>query len=264
MAYTALFGFQERLLKNNAPYLPFPLPISIQKISWGYLHQIAGEMHFVKTNVFLGTIPMEYPTDNYKESLAENFAAMAELHPQFIDTYYLCESSLSDIGPEQTRQANKVLEKGIKAMPNNWVLPFFKGFNLFYRLLENQEAAKTLSAASKLPDAPSWFGHLASILAANGGDIYGGLILLKAMLTSEQDESMRERYRKHVQIFEEALSVQKAISSFYEKYDTQPRSLEELIPEYILKVPEFEDNFSLSYNPPDLRLIRPIKAGQNN
>lgn len=263
-AYAISFSVQERIAKTSDPYLSFPLPPQVQKIALGYLRQITGIMHFIKTNVFLGGIQVDYPTETYKISLAENFKTMSTLHPYFLDTYHLCESSLSYIGPEQTRQANEVLKIGMEALPDVWEIPFFIGFNHFHYLNENREAAEVLLKTSKIPGAPDWFGHLASMLAAEGGDIYAGLIWLKAMKSAEEDEMSKERYQVEIDAFEKALTVQKAILSYREKYNRVPNDLQLLIPEFLGHMPQFNGEFVLKYNPPTLKLVRPHRIAQSD
>jgi len=230
--YGLLFLIQE---SNHRPYvfgLSEPLPARLQQTALGYFHQLGAEMLYVKVAVFLGGRNQNIKPETYAPTLSRNFRIMATLHPGFQDIYYLCESSLAWISPAFARQANTVLTKGIA------------------------KAAISLRHASTVAGAPTWVGHLATILAARGGDIYVGYIWLKAMLTEESNETIRSRYLADIAVFEKALLVQKAIRRYHEKYGRSPGNLEALQPEFIAKLPQFTGDYVLSYQTPRLSLYR--------
>jgi hypothetical protein len=257
LIYGALFMHHEHIKQQVEPQLTLPLPASALKTVLGYLSQLGSEMHFIKTGVFLGALDPNKPMDKYADSLVSNFEVMAELHPYFRDTYFFAESTLAHIGPEQARAANAILTTGMTVYPDDWFLPFFKGFNHFYYLKENRKAAEDLLKASQLPDGPTWLAHLASMLAAEGGDIYGGLAWLNMMLKAEEDPAMQERYRRDIGAFEKALIVQEAVFAYRRKYNQLPSELNDLIPEFIQALPEFDGDFYLEWEPPELKLKRP-------
>jgi hypothetical protein len=256
--YGISFFQQERLSHQTDSQLSFPLPAKVQEIGLGYLHQLGAEMLYIKTTVFLGGLEPGYDRLLNASSLAENFTVISKLHPQFVDTYYVCESSLPSIDEKRARAANDILRRGIAALPDNWVLSFFLGFNYFYYLNEPEEAARPLKMASELPDAPVWLAHLASVLAAEGGDIFAGLMWLNGMLANEEDESLRRRYREDLSAFEKAAVVLQATHAYREKYHQSPPALDDLVPEFLTNLPQIpDDGFVLSWDPPILRLVRP-------
>jgi hypothetical protein len=256
MAYGALFVHQEQLKEHDQPRLGLPLPPAPLKGMLGYLRQLGGEMYFVKTSVFLGGLDPSKPWDAYADSLGRNFDAIAELHPDFRDTYFLAESSLAHIGPEQTRKANAILTIGIHTYPEEWLFPFFRGFNRFYYLKENRLAADDLMAASKLPNGPPWLAHLGSMLLAEGGDIYTSLAWLKTMLRGEKDEAMKARYKRDIAAFEKAWAVQTAIFAYRKKHGRMPATLDELVPEFLPGLPDLGGDFLLVWKAPLLQVQR--------
>jgi hypothetical protein len=146
---------------------------------------------------------------------------------------------------------------GIAEKPDNWKLPFYNAFNLFYYLDEPAEAAEILYKTTQIPGAPVWLGHLASFLSAKGGNIYAGLIWLKAMLAAEKDEMIQERYKKEIVVFENAVQVQQAVQEYSDLYNHPPKELNDLVPDIIPEIPKIGEGFSLSWEPPVLSLIRP-------
>lgn len=255
--YISAFFYQEQQNQYLSPQLSQTLPVNVHRIAAGYMVQLWAEMIYIKTIVFLGGRKPGLDPQSYADYLAEHFSVIASLHPGFIDTYFLCESSLSSLGPEYTRKTNAVLVKGIIEKPDNWILPFFKAFNHFRYLDEPVEAAEILYKTAQLSGAPDWFGHLASLLSAKGGNIVTGLIWLKAMLATEKDEAVQERYKQEIVIFENAARVQQAIQKYHEVFNHPPADLSDLVPGIIPELPKIEGGFSLSWNPPVLSLIRP-------
>lgn len=257
LAYGCLFWQQERISQSAASQLPFPMPAVVEKAFLGYLRHLGGELHFIQSAVYVGGFATKEKHVFSPDRVAAHLESAAELNPTFVDTYFYCQSIVATEGDEHTRRANSILKKGITALPNNWMLPFFMGFNHFHYLNDPGEAADLMLTASKAPGAPPWLGHLASVLAAKGGDIRTGLIWLSAMHDSEKDENVRRSYEDDIADFKMALRVQKAVSAFGTKYGRVPFNLDELVPEFLIGLPEFKGNFILSWEPPVLRMVRP-------
>jgi len=255
--YGFIFAAQYQKAQEHTISLDVALPVSFHKIAAGYLKQLAAEMLFIRSSVFLGGVRPGTPPTSYADALGNNFAVMTQLYPRFIDPYYFCQGFLAPISPESAARANTIFETGIAAYPDNFFFRMFHGANFFLSMNEPLKAAKAFEEAAKLPKAPPIFGHLAAILSARGGDIAAGLISLKAMLASEENEVVRARYQQEIVIFEQTLEVQKAVNAYTNKYGAAPEALEQLVPEFLSKLPVIKDSFILDYDPPSLHLRRP-------
>ncbi len=254
--YTGVFILQESQQQYGQHHLGETLPARLQQISLGYLHQLGAEMLYVKVMVFLGGRGQGESVTSFAPTLDRHFQVISDLHPYFQDTYYICESSLSWISPKFARRVNLVMEKGMEARPDLWMLPFFAGFNYFRYLDQPGEASKYLWEASKADEAPEWIGHLATTLAAEGGDIYGGMLWLKAMLVVEDNEMASARYRADIVEFEKAIVVLQALNRYRKQYGQEPATLDDLKPEFLLDLPEMERGYELWYEASTLRLRR--------
>jgi len=71
------------------------------------------------------------------------------LDPYNIDSYYFTEAVLA-WDAKAPKEANIILERGAKFRNWDWYIPFFMGFNSFYFLKDNKEAAKWFSEAAKI------------------------------------------------------------------------------------------------------------------
>lgn len=257
--YGAIFCLQEaRFSESNQP-LSHPLPPAIQKIGLGYLRQLGGEMQFIKTSVFYGGLKPGRDPLEYTEPLAQHFTAAATLHPQFIDTYFLCQATLPHINNDYARHANRVLTQGMAALPDNIILPFFIGFNHFYYLDEPLEAARLFHLAATKPNAPPILEHLANILSAEGGNVYAALIGLRGMYASEKDEQVKNRYAEEIVAFEKAVTVLEAIRRHEKMKGTPPAALTDLVPVYLPTIPDVGPIFTLEWKPPHLQVVRVAK-----
>jgi hypothetical protein len=257
LLYGWLFTLQEHRAEERNVSLDMALPSTFYTITSGYMKQLVAEMLFIKTSVFMGGVRPDTSPTVYAEALGNNFETMTRIYPHFIDPYYFCQGFLPYISPETAAKANTILERGITTYPNDLILRFFYASNFFLAMNEPLKGAKAFAEAAKLPKAPPLFGHLASLLAAQGGDLAAGLISLKTMLAAEKDEIVRNRYEKEIVIFEQALEVQKALNAFTHKHGNAPATLEQLTPEFIASIPDIKDLFVLVYNPPTLHLRRP-------
>ena len=256
-AYACVFLLQESSATHEKYELSPTLPVQMQQATLGYFQQLGAEMLHIKSAVFLGGTPSGIDHESYVDNLADHFDAAATLHPKLLDTYYLAESSLSWINSDSVRRANHVLGKGIEARPDQWVLSFFAGFNSFYYLKEHDAAAEHLQRAAAVEGAPRWVGHLASVIAGRGGDIYGGLIWLRAMLADEEDPEVREFYENDIRMFENALTVQQALEQYEQRHGALPSNLDQLVPEFVPAIPDVGPDFILAYEDQSLRMMRP-------
>lgn len=255
--YGFIFSSQDQKAQGRDVVLDIALPVNFHKITTGYLKQLAAEMLFIKTSVFLGGVKPGIPPTDYADALGNNFEVMTKLYPRFIDPYYFCQAFLTYISPEVAAKANTILETGIAAYPDDFIFRFFHGSNFFLAMNQPLKGSQAFAEAAKLPEAPPLFGHLAALLSAQGGDIAAGLISLKTMLAGEKEEVVRTRYEEEIVIFEQALEVQKGLNGYINKYGTSPTSLAQLIPEFLPQLPEIKDSFILVYDPPNLHLQRP-------
>jgi len=235
-----------------SPALPSRM---LHVLGHSYMNQIIAESLFIKTAVYYGGLNREMDAGNL-EVMQQHFITMSQLHPRMLDIYYRAESVLAHRGNTYAKTANQILETGRATMPDQLALPFFEGFNYFYYLGNPAKAAEILRIASMIPGSPQWIGHLASMLAARGGNIRTGLIWLQGMLASSTDEEEKARYRGEIESFEQALQVQMALEQHIRRVGTPPNALSDLAPNDIRQLPTFKNGFMLEYKKPNLFLTR--------
>jgi len=95
------------------------------------------------------------------------------------------------------RHANAILERGIAHHPDDWRNRFYLGFNHFFYLGDNAEAAATLTPAVSLPGAPRYLGRLAARLRSEGsGDLESAAAFLHELRRQTPDPLAKAEYEK--------------------------------------------------------------------
>ena len=258
IAYALVFLLQERLFQGTAVQLaPVPTAQFLRATS-GYLKQLVAETLFVQSAVFLGGLPAGTDAKTYAPVLAHNYRQVTALYPEFQDPYYYAQAYLAEVGPEFARAANDILATGRGGDPDNLIYPFFQGYNYFRHLDEPIQAAGVFREASRLPEAPPMFAHLAVILSAEGGMLEASIFSLMALVNSTDDKAVRQRYQEELDMFKAAFSVQKAANAFQVERLRSPATLDELVPDYLPALPDFGRAFELTWKPPVVGLKRPM------
>jgi tetratricopeptide (TPR) repeat protein len=96
------------------------------------------------------------------------------------------------------RHANAILERGIAHHPEDWRNRFYLGFNRFFYLGENTEAAAALTPALSLPGAPRYLGRLAARLRSqgNGGELESAAAFLHELRRQTPDPFAQAEYER--------------------------------------------------------------------
>ena len=255
LLYLTVFSAVDHVKPANPESYSPSLPLEMHQILSGYLHQINAERLLIKVKVFLGGLPEKSHPESYLESIHSDFSIASTLHPQFMDTYYIAESSMAWSPPKGTAFADNILKNGIESRPDQWILPFFTAFNSFYLLKKPLDAIEPLQLAVDR-GGPKSLSHLIIVLSANGGDIRAALFGLKVILASEDDPFKRKQYLAEMDIFNQALSVLHAIEQFKSDKGRYPVTLNQLIPDYIIALPDTGKLYEYQYKRPKLSLVQ--------
>ncbi len=98
-------------------------------------------------------------------------------------------------GEENVRMAIDLLRRGVEHHPDEWRNWFYLGFDHFYYLGENEEAAEALQTASSLPGSPAYLPRLVARLRSATADIDVSAVFLRQLLESTDDEERRATYQ---------------------------------------------------------------------
>jgi hypothetical protein len=132
---------------------------------------------------------------------------------------------------QNVRTANRLLRRGIEIHPGDWRNHYYLGFNHFFYLLENAEAAEVLEGASQLPNAPRYLPRLAARLKSESADLDVASVFLQELLRGTQGEAARESYRSaldEIEVEQRARQLEAARVRFRELEGRDIEAVDEL------------------------------------
>jgi len=153
------------------------------------------------------------------------------LDPQYAYAYYAGGVILGDLA-NRPDLSTRLLEKGVKANPEVWNIPFLLGYNYYFLLGDPAKGAEYIMQAARLPDVPSYLPGLATRIAAEAGNPDTALAFLEARLADTQDPEMREvlaNRMKDVIIERDLRRLERAVEAYRTHHQTLPATLADLV-----------------------------------
>lgn len=161
---------------------------------------------------------------------------ITDLDPDFKKVYTFAGNAVpTNLGREtwvNTREARRILEKGVARFPTDAQLRLYLAYNLSFHHNEHALAAEHLAYAARLPDAPAVIGEMASRLLAHTGNFETALTLAQSFYESEEDPVMRDIFETRVkEIHRERVlqQVDAALRAFEAREGRRPAELSELV-----------------------------------
>lgn len=142
------------------------------------------------------------------------------LDPRFNAAYQFGAIFLAErppAGPGQPAQAIALLEKGIKAQPDNWRLLQALGFIHYWWYEDYPTAARWFDEAARRPRAPVWMAPLAAVTLAQGGNRNASRQMWRSIAEHEGDEWFRMEALRRLQQLD-ALDQMDALRSALSAY----------------------------------------------
>ncbi len=133
---------------------------------------------------------------------------------------------------ENVRTANDLLRRGIEHHPDEWRNYFYLGFNHFFYLLEDEEAAGWLEKASRLPGAPLYLPRLVARLRSETADIDVAEVFLRELVRATEDEHAIAEYESaldEIEMEKKARYLDGAREAFIERNGRDIMSVDELL-----------------------------------
>jgi tetratricopeptide (TPR) repeat protein len=134
-------------------------------------------------------------TRRHAGTIGEMVDLITTLDPWVEHPYRFAAVWLTD-SPESVRTANRLLERGIAHHPDDWRNHYHLGFNRFFYLEDNAQAADAFEAAMALEGAPRYLGALVARLRMNAGGLEMAAGFLVELAQDAADELTRAEYLK--------------------------------------------------------------------
>ncbi len=150
-----------------------------------------------------------------------------KLDPYNIDAYYFSQAVFVwDVG--RVREANNILEYGMRYRTWDWYLPFFAGFNYAYFLKDYEKAAEYYQQAAKLTGSPL-YQKLAGRYLYEAGQTALAIGYLKTLLRGTVNRAVKRDLLVRLQAFEGVRRIEIARDRFRNERGKLPSSLDELL-----------------------------------
>lgn len=146
------------------------------------------------------------------------------------------------VGAGRPREAIALLERGAKAVPNNWGIRQDLGFYHFIFLKQAYEASRILLEASELPGAPNWLQNLAAAVLAKAGDRKTARNMWERIYEQSEGQ-MKSNALVHLTVLDaldEADRLTALVAEFARRAGRPPESLDELLRARLLERPALD------------------------
>ncbi|HEY5474632.1 MAG TPA: hypothetical protein VIK32_15775 [Candidatus Limnocylindrales bacterium] len=188
----AVVGFQVTRPGKAAgdPRVFVPSPHFYENLSPSYRTSIA-DLYWLGIVQYYGE---HIEGDRRLDSLPAMLDLVITLSPHFIEPYLFSTFALADAG--QPQAAYDLLERGYRANPRDWRLPYQLGFLAYTYGADTEQkartAAKWFTMASWLPGRPAFMPRLAANMLSKGGEREKAIVMW-GPIYSEGDKFARTK-----------------------------------------------------------------------
>jgi hypothetical protein len=219
----------ERGIIRNPAWLPSG-PV-LRTASFGQRLLLA-DLYWLKTVSYMGETLLA--KSERWEALLPLAEIVTDLDPRYGYVYQVTGSNLAGLA-QRYAEADRILEKGMRALPDRWMLPFVQATDKFLFEQDYAEAARYARLAADLSKRP----HLALLAAnlsalANTDDEYvTAAVFLVQMIDQTEQPEMREELETRltrIRTFQALATLERAITAHKARTGRLPAGLSELVP----------------------------------
>lgn len=192
---------------------------------------LLADLYWLKTVAYMGESLLARTES--MESLLALGDIVTDLDPRYGYAYQVVGSNLSGIA-HRIQESNRILEKGVRNVPDRWTLPFLLAFNKFFYEDDFPAAASWARRAAEVGKRP----HLALLasnlsLVANTEDQYhSALSFLQESLRQAETAELRAQLAQRivkVRTYHVLSSLERAVEDYRRRNLLYPMLLEELV-----------------------------------
>jgi hypothetical protein len=210
----------------------------MRSVSFGQRLLLA-DVYWLKAVQYVGeTVIAKVPRWEALYPLAE---IVTDLDPRFGYAYQVAGSNLAGLA-HRHGEAQRILDKGMRNLPDRWWLPFVSATNKFLYEHKYGEAAEYARRAAEVGKRP-YLALLAANLSAlaNTDDEYKAAIAFLEQMLAETDtpelkDQMSAR-RTRIRTFQALASLERAIDTHQARTGRLPARLADLVPSELPELP---------------------------
>ncbi|HSN91635.1 MAG TPA: tetratricopeptide repeat protein [Anaeromyxobacteraceae bacterium] len=207
-----------------------PAPV-LRFLSLGH-PTLAANLYWLRTVQYVGE-----PRANRRgwERLLPLADLVTDLDPGHGYAYQVAGIILGSVG--RVAESNAILEKGMRNVPDRYILPYLRAFNAFYYDGDFALAGKYVEMAANAPGAPSHLRQNVLAMYVKGGRADAAVAFLSHALEAAEDEESRKAIQGQLdqaRFEREAARVDEAVAAYRARYGLAPPSVELLVAEGLL------------------------------
>jgi tetratricopeptide (TPR) repeat protein len=175
-----------------------------------------------------------------------------KLDPHYVDPYWLGALILI-IEARDLEAGLALIDQGIEANPNAWVLPYLAGWECNYAGQYDRAAAYFRRAAA-VAGAPHWLRRMEAGMIARSGRLEDAILqwieVIEDPASDDGSRAIARRQIRDLRIRHDVRRIRTAIAAFRQATGSAPRSLVDLVRARLIEaVPLDPDGNAYTYDP---------------
>jgi tetratricopeptide (TPR) repeat protein len=161
---------------------------------------------------------------------------VSDLDPRHGYAYQVGANMLSSAG--LVSDANAILEKGIRAVPDRYILPFHRAVNAFLYERDHQLAGRYFELAARTPGAPEHLREYVLAQYVKGDAAEAAIAFLQRLEAEAQDDDSRRSIRTQILravLERDALALEAAVERYRARVGVPPVTLAQLVFEGVVR-----------------------------
>jgi hypothetical protein len=163
------------------------------------------------------------------------------LDPQLMPVYHFGSTFLSDAPPRGAGRpdlAVELLERGLKANPDEWRLYYDLGFVYYFDMKDYAKASAALYEGSKNPKTFIWMKAMAAKIATEGNSAETSNFLWQDVYNTTKDPLVKQNALRHLQLLqaeEDRKRIDVLADEYQKRFGRRPVRMSELVQSELLR-----------------------------
>ncbi len=169
----------------------------------------------------------------------EYFRIISTLDPHFAYPYMFAVLTVpSRQNPDSLRWLSLIVSVGMKALPDNWQIPFYAGVQFHVVGKSYEEATRYLEIAGAKPSSPDMVRAMHGVyLMHNQSEYQRSRALFLTIAETTDHEATKELAKERVALLDLMEEFKKAALSYKAKYHRFPVSIDEMAAAHFVQAP---------------------------
>ena len=157
------------------------------------------------------------------------------LDPELMPVYHFGSTFLSDASPRGAGRpdlAVELLERGLRANPDEWRLYYDLGFVYYFDMKDYAKASAALYEGSKNPKAFIWMKAMAAKIATEGNSTETSNFLWQDVYNTTKDPLVKQNALRHLQLLraeDDRKQIDAVADEYQKRFGRRPVRMSELV-----------------------------------